>query len=810
MKHLSTTDKRLLLLALTCLIGFIVLYPNLYSVSNIHFGLDKAEILEKAEKYVHSWGYLTSKSTPSIHFTDDIDQIRHLQKSYGTRLANQYMKDSLDVFFWEIIWDIDTDQDPDGVTLEYNNAHRRSDEATQIRMGIDLKGNPLFLQTSQFGNLQSDSTLNNHLLFSSDSIQVHNLAKSLLHGEFSQWFLDTLHIPQNPEESWRYIWKKKIQVAKQDAFIEIQTQSGQITGFQKIYQGALAPPVSDSKNDLYDTLSFFVIYLFFIILGGIFFISRLRSDKLDLKSGLIPALFVLAGWCITYWIQNPGQELAELIIGFLITIPFVAGGLWIMFIIGESYTRETWPDKLNVYDNLRRYLLFPELGVSMLRGFALAAIGIGGLSLLSYIFINIFNSYSLTHEITMYFWSRPLPSVYALGLSLLRAVYISVSFCLFFTSFLKQKIRNKQLFWVILFVFWAFISLPLPQIMPYWSKMSLNGLLGILITVFFIRYNFMTAVVGAISIPILFYATGALYSENTAFIIHGFVLLSVIIVLVLIALKALRGNISIENIAPYVPDYMQRIYEKERIHRELEIARNVQVNFLPRSTPEIPELDIAVVCVPAREVGGDYYDFIQLTPNKLGIAIGDVSGKGISAAFYMTLTKGFLQSQARSYSSPREVLMHLNELFYENSDREVFISMIYGIFDVSAKTLTFARAGHNPMIAWRKKDGKLLNFAPPGIALGLESGDLFDSTIQEEVLSFEPDDLFLFYTDGLNEAQNQFKEEFGEDRLENAVDAHKHLSSKELVHTVHENIQEFTGHVLQHDDMTVLAVKITS
>src|SRR5690606_4425591 len=144
------------------------------------------------------------------------------------------------------------------------------------------------------------------------------------------------------------------------------------------------------------------------------------------------------------------------------------------------------------------------------------------------------------------------------------------------------------------------------------------------------------------------------------------------------------------------PAFAKNITERQRLQRELEIARDVQMSFLPKSTPDFSGLDIASQCIPAHEVGGDYYDFVKLDKNRLGIIIGDVSGKGTEAAFYMTLTKGFLKALSRSSDSPAAVLSNMNELFYENVERGTFISMIYGIFDIEKNALKLARAGHNP------------------------------------------------------------------------------------------------------------------
>jgi len=187
------------------------------------------------------------------------------------------------------------------------------------------------------------------------------------------------------------------------------------------------------------------------------------------------------------------------------------------------------------------------------------------------------------------------------------------------------------------------------------------------------------------------------------------------------------------------------------MQRELEIARDVQMGFLPNEMPEINGLEIAAQCIPALEVGGDYYDFIPLNSNKLGIAIGDVSGKGTQAAFYMTLTKGFLKATAKNMDLATEVLVQVNKLFFENAKRNTFISMVYGIFDLDTKSLALARAGHNPVMMHQKIRGEVQEIQSEGLALGLDSGSKFDNKIQEVNISFEKGDVFVFYTDGLTE-----------------------------------------------------------
>jgi sigma-B regulation protein RsbU (phosphoserine phosphatase) len=231
------------------------------------------------------------------------------------------------------------------------------------------------------------------------------------------------------------------------------------------------------------------------------------------------------------------------------------------------------------------------------------------------------------------------------------------------------------------------------------------------------------------------------------------------------------------------------------------------MSFLPKDNPQIDGLDIASTCIPALEVGGDYYDFISLGEKKIGIIIGDVSGKGTQAAFYMTLTKGFLKALAKQTDSPSEVLSRMNELFYENVERGRFISMIYAIVDLENRTIKIARAGHNPVILNDLK-GKISFISPNGLALGLEKGTLFRKIITEYQENLEPGKNYIFYTDGFTEAVNKKGEEYGLEKLSNIANSLSDKSAENVMNEVMQDVQKFIGKAKQHDDMTIVILKI--
>jgi serine phosphatase RsbU (regulator of sigma subunit)/HAMP domain-containing protein len=259
--------------------------------------------------------------------------------------------------------------------------------------------------------------------------------------------------------------------------------------------------------------------------------------------------------------------------------------------------------------------------------------------------------------------------------------------------------------------------------------------------------------------------------------------------------------LALENAVLY-----EQLREQERIKRELEIAREVQQQLLPAEMPTFDGFSIQGICRSAFEVGGDYFDFFPLEQNKLGIVIADVSGKGTSASFYMAELKGLMMQLASDVRSPKDLLINLNKKLFGNIDRQSFISMIYGVVDNSGKTFTFSRAGHNSILKLGK-NGDYSFITPKGIGLGLAVGDKFNKHLEETSISFEKNDVLVFYTDGITEAMNEQKEEYGEERLLDVCKVSKDKNVTEMQNEILGSVDNFIGASQAHDDQTMIIVK---
>ncbi len=247
--------------------------------------------------------------------------------------------------------------------------------------------------------------------------------------------------------------------------------------------------------------------------------------------------------------------------------------------------------------------------------------------------------------------------------------------------------------------------------------------------------------------------------------------------------------------------------ERERLKRELEIARRIQQRLLPLELPRYPGLHISARAMMAEEVGGDYYDFYARPDGRLAFAIADVSGKGISAAFYMAELKGIFQVLARESLRPVELLTRINEALSAHLESRLFVSMLVGWMDMRTFRVHLARAGHPPALL-RRSSGETCFLRTRGPGLGLVRDGRFSSLVEECELQLDPGDLFLLYTDGLIELRNERGEEFGYERLFEIV--HQHGSSaRELEHALLEAVATHRGANPWHDDLTLVILQRT-
>jgi sigma-B regulation protein RsbU (phosphoserine phosphatase) len=252
-----------------------------------------------------------------------------------------------------------------------------------------------------------------------------------------------------------------------------------------------------------------------------------------------------------------------------------------------------------------------------------------------------------------------------------------------------------------------------------------------------------------------------------------------------------------------------QIRHKEETDRSLRLAETRQRRMLP-NPPDLPNYDFAVYYSPASAVSGDFYDFIPVREGAIGIVLGDVSGHGVEAGIIMGMAKQTISIYGRQIEGPLDVLKATNDELFRSLDGKTFVSLSYGVFDTKTRLLRFCRAGQNkPYIMntkWQNPKPQMVESR--GLALGVGKGERFARSIEEIEVTLEDGDLFFQYTDGLVEATNKDKEQFGEERLRDVLTRYARTSCSELVEIMSESLNDFSRSPDQTDDITMVLLKV--
>jgi sigma-B regulation protein RsbU (phosphoserine phosphatase) len=261
---------------------------------------------------------------------------------------------------------------------------------------------------------------------------------------------------------------------------------------------------------------------------------------------------------------------------------------------------------------------------------------------------------------------------------------------------------------------------------------------------------------------------------------------------------ASSASIAIENARLY-----QVAVEKGRMERELQMARDVQASMLPRQVPQVVGWDFVARWRPARQVSGDFYDFVPCEGGKIGLVIADVSDKGMPAALFMGLSRTIVRASVVGAASPGEGINRANRLICADADSGMFVTLFCAVLDPVDGEVTYVNAGHNPPLISRAGQDQLTELRATGLPLGIEA----DAVFEQRRFTLMPGDLVLFYTDGVTDATDPDVEEFGMERLRSVLLGHRHGSATQLADALEEAIDAFIGSTAQYDDIATLVAK---
>jgi sigma-B regulation protein RsbU (phosphoserine phosphatase) len=249
-----------------------------------------------------------------------------------------------------------------------------------------------------------------------------------------------------------------------------------------------------------------------------------------------------------------------------------------------------------------------------------------------------------------------------------------------------------------------------------------------------------------------------------------------------------------------------RLYLEEQnlmlMQEEMRLAAETQINLLPKSIPNVADYQIGGKSIPAKDVGGDYYDFIQIDENNFAFCLGDVSGKGMSAAMLMSNLQATLRAQILSGANSTETMIRSNSVLYQNTDSTKFVTLFLGIVNIESNEIKYCNAGHNNPYHLDKSN-KLKELDVGGLILGFQT----DSSYLEGNIPFHPEDTLVLFSDGITEAMNENNEEFGEDRLTELITKHKSEDAYKMIDKIMDAVNVFSDGITQSDDMTLMIIK---
>jgi sigma-B regulation protein RsbU (phosphoserine phosphatase) len=247
--------------------------------------------------------------------------------------------------------------------------------------------------------------------------------------------------------------------------------------------------------------------------------------------------------------------------------------------------------------------------------------------------------------------------------------------------------------------------------------------------------------------------------------------------------------------------------EKRRLDSDLQVAQEIQRILLPSKSPEVEGFEITGLNVPARHVSGDYYDFLAVDKEHCGVVIADVSGKGVPASLIMATCRSVLRSQASGELSAAQVLKNVNERMFPDIKEDMFISMAYAVLEANSSEVTLCRAGHDAPLLYRASDHSISKVNPPGMAVGIDSGEVFNRVTKDFGVQLYRNDCLILYTDGVTEALDVDGEEFGMDRTNHAILESAPDGAVAILQRLTEDLKKFVGAAPQHDDITLIVIR---
>jgi sigma-B regulation protein RsbU (phosphoserine phosphatase) len=793
-----------LLLLIVSIAVIVMFFPGTHQYGGISLPLDADAIIARSQVVLDDLKINYTGFQSEINLVSDRPLVRQMQERFGIRESNRLLRDSISGYFWDVNWRKKKD------FFWFGRSTREAEEIVDalkgdIKIRFDKDGRVQEYQRKIGDSVHIPSLTSAEAKMLAYSFLKRYTTVADLIGDTSA-IVSEKHVQQPGRNDHEFQWSGRLPVLGNKLDIHVAA-AGNLVANYNINSNV---PAEFAQFDTVAVMKYLQVILSILFGAAILTIAfkRIRSYEIGFRVALMMGVLTAIIYDIEIYFNMRWTSGWDIVIPLTIAPIFIGGFLVILWAISESLVHETWKEKFVSFDLITNgYLFHSRIGQNLIRGIA---IGSASLALWVVIVALLNHWYPLW---TSHIGSEPIhtfesvmPSLYVLIHSYYTEVFIFAFFALFAITFLHRYISSAPLVIGISAVAATIFSTG--TLGPFVPATIIQLAVTALLFWTYYRYDAIASFIALLSYAALQEVGGLFIVDNPTYTTSAWIVVGLFALVLVFSFVSLFRKKEVVDFDEIAPAFAKHITERQRLQQELEIARSVQMSFLPKCNPSIPQFDICSRCAPALEVGGDYYDFIETEGKKLGVAVGDVSGKGTQAAFFMILTKGFLRALAHVSESPAKVLTHVNHLFYENVDRGMFISMIYSVFDMEKKTLTVACAGHNPVIIRKSRAANVQVVNPAGLALGLDPGPIFAQSIEEVTVEYQSGDLFVFYSDGITEAMNKNKEEYGEARLSKTVDKLAHSTAAEILEGIFDEMKSFVGKIEQHDDMTIVVVKV--
>lgn len=685
--------------------------------------------------------------------------------------------------------------------------------------GIHLQGQPKSGDSSQADSATAGSSIE------ADRALAQSAFEKLVSSDYARAFSFSLSDAGTKDKTRKFSWTASDEKTKLIA--DTVVQDGRLSDLS--LRLSLAPSFqqeydahSAEKITVLSTMDNFVFWPL-IIVAIIFYFLGLARKRIDHRKGLIFAGLIFVYLLVVNFFGSFADSLiegfrvsggnapylVELLVPWLVyvlLIAILAFGFYLFWTTGIAISAELPERKtISIELLLQGKILTRQVAHSLLAGLA-----IGGVFAVIPYLIAATNLFSYLRAS-----ASGLDDSFTSRSPLIAATVSAYQILVFFIfclagPLLQVFLKRQWLVRVTLFVI-GLLSFTGAEFVVGSDKGLLltSALLSLVATATYFRADLLAIAVMCIGAQSAASAAAMLAQPISSLRVNGWATWLMLLIGMFIALVGGRRFREATSEEMALPDNLgEKPDERERLKAEFDVARRAQQQMLPDALPNVPGVDIAAICQPSKEVGGDLYEFLPLSDGRLGVVVADVSGKGVPASLYMTLTKGLLNSVIEEKTDPGEILREVNRHLYEVCRRKVFVTLFLGVIDPIARTLAYARAGHNPTVLWQAGQQTARLLKSPGMGLGLNGGKIFDTSLKVETIQLAPNDKLLFYSDGITEAMNSGNEEYGEERLLDLARKTGGLAAEATRDAVIADVQQFLGPIPPQDDQTLVVVRL--